>query len=92
MLNVIIFDQNVLVGNTNYSVRSINVTEGELTASSVDGERFGLMFAGVKDFNSYGFFWKFTSCVTYYIYVLMIDLLFCNIFNTILYCFPHAHD
>ena len=55
MPNVIIFDQNVLVGNTNYSVRSINVTEGELTASSVDGERFGLMFAGVKDFNSYGF-------------------------------------
>ena len=43
------------VGNTTFNVRSIKVTEGELTASTVNGERFGLMFAGVRDYESYGF-------------------------------------
>ena len=51
----IVFDENVTVGNTTFNVRSIKVTEGELTASTVNGERFGLMFAGVRDYESYGF-------------------------------------
>lgn len=38
-----------------YNVRSIRVAEGKLTASTVDGERFGLIFAGVSNYESYGF-------------------------------------
>ena len=37
----IVFEGNVLVGNTTYNVRSIKVSEGALTVSTVDGERFG---------------------------------------------------
>ena len=52
---VIIFEKSVFIGSNKYSVRSIKVAEGELTASSVNGERFGLMVVGVKVTNSYGF-------------------------------------
>nr|XP_022312564.1 IgGFc-binding protein-like isoform X2 [Crassostrea virginica] len=51
----VVFESNVFVGNGTYNVRSIRVTEGELTASTVDGERFELMFAGVTDYEAYGF-------------------------------------
>lgn len=51
----IVFEENVSTGNVTYNVRSIRVAEGELTASTVDGERFGLMFAGVTHHEAYGF-------------------------------------
>lgn len=51
----IVFEENVSTGNVTYNVKSIRVAEGELTASTVDGERFGLMFAGVTDYEAYGF-------------------------------------
>ena len=51
----IIFEKSVFIGNIKYSVRSIKVTEGELTTLSTDGEKFGLMVVGVKHANSYGF-------------------------------------
>lgn len=51
----IVFEENVSTGNVTYNVRSIRVSEGELTASTVDGEHFGLMFAGVTNFEAYGF-------------------------------------
>ena len=44
----IIFEADVFVGHTTYNVRSINVRERELTASSVNGEWFGLMFSGIS--------------------------------------------
>lgn len=53
--NDIVFEENVSAGNVRYNVRSIRVVEGELTASTVNGERFGLMFAGVTDYEAYGF-------------------------------------
>nr|XP_022312789.1 uncharacterized protein LOC111117854 [Crassostrea virginica] len=49
------FEDNVSVGNIKYNVRTVQVTDGELTASTVDGERFGLMFTGVTDYEAYGF-------------------------------------
>ncbi|XP_078327993.1 IgGFc-binding protein-like [Crassostrea virginica] len=49
------FEGNVIVGNIKYNVRTIQVTDGELTASTVDGERFGLMFTGVTYYEAYGF-------------------------------------
>ena len=57
MINIddIIFEADVFVGYTTYNVRSINVTEGELTASTVNGERFGLMFSGISYYEAYGF-------------------------------------
>lgn len=51
----IVFEENVSAGNVKYNVRSIRVVEGELTASTVNGERFGLMFAGVTAAEAYGF-------------------------------------
>ena len=57
MINIddIIFEADVFVGHTTYNVRSINVTEGELTASTVNGEQFGLMFSGISYYEAYGF-------------------------------------
>ena len=49
------FEGNVSVGNIKYNVRTVQVTDGELTASTVDGERFGLMFTGVTIDEAYGF-------------------------------------
>lgn len=51
----IVFEENVLVRNISYSVRSIRVAEGELTASTMNGDRFGLIFAGVTYYEAYGF-------------------------------------
>lgn len=51
----VVFEENVSNGNVTYNVRSIRVAEGELTASTVDGERFGLVFAGVTYYEAYGF-------------------------------------
>lgn len=51
----IVFEEDVSTGNDTYNVRSIRVPEGELTASTVNGERFGLMFAGITDYEAYGF-------------------------------------
>lgn len=51
----IVYEENVLAGNETYSVRSIRVEEGEFTAFTLDGENFGLMFAGVKQDEAYGF-------------------------------------
>lgn len=51
----IVFEENVSVRNITYSVRSIRVAEGELTASTMNGDRFGLIFAGVKYYKAYGF-------------------------------------
>ena len=71
--NDTIFKKSVFIGNNKYSVRSIKVTEGELTASSVDGEKFGLTFAGVRYFSSFGF--SGNSLLVYFYYYL-INLLF----------------
>lgn len=51
----IVFEENVSDGNVIYNVRSIRVVEGELTASTVNRERFGLMFDGAKKFAASGF-------------------------------------
>nr|XP_034319324.1 uncharacterized protein LOC105340230 [Crassostrea gigas] len=51
----IVFEEGVSAGNDTYNVRSICVPEGELTASTVNGQRFGLMFAGITDYEAYGF-------------------------------------
>lgn len=51
----IVFEENVSAGDVTYSVRTVRVVEGELTASTVNGERFGLMFAGVTEYEAYGF-------------------------------------
>lgn len=51
----VVFEENVSYGNVTYNVRSIRVVEGELTASTVNGERFGLVFAGVTYYEAYGF-------------------------------------
>lgn len=51
----IVFEENVSAGNLTYNVRSIRVVEGELTASTVDRECFGLMFAGVTEYEAYEF-------------------------------------
>lgn len=51
----IVFEENVSPGDVTYSVRTVRVLEGELTASTVNGERLGLMFAGVTEYEAYGF-------------------------------------
>lgn len=51
----IVFQENVSVHNITYNVKSIRVVEGELTASTVNRDRFGLIFAGVKSYKAYGF-------------------------------------
>lgn len=51
----IVFEENILASSVTYSVRTVRVVEGELTASTVNGERFGLMFAGVTEYEAYGF-------------------------------------
>lgn len=51
----IVFEDNVLVRNISYNVRTIRVTEGELTASTLNRERFGLTVAGVANLKAYGF-------------------------------------
>lgn len=51
----IVFEENISICNITYNVRSIRVAEGELTASTMNGDRFGLIFAGVTDYEAYGF-------------------------------------
>lgn len=51
----IVFEEDVPVGNLTYNVRTIQVPAGELTAYTVDEEKFGLMFAGVSHDEAYGF-------------------------------------
>lgn len=41
--------ENISTGNVTYNVRSMRVVEGELTASTVNGERLSLMITGVSD-------------------------------------------
>lgn len=43
----IVFQKNLSVGKVIYNVKTIRVVKGEGTASTLNGERFGLMFAGV---------------------------------------------
>lgn len=51
----IVFEEDVTAGNLTYNVRTIQVPAGELTAYTVDEEKFGLMFAGVSYYEAYGF-------------------------------------
>lgn len=51
----IVFEEDVPVGNLTYNVRTIHVPAGELTAYTVDDEKFGLMFVGVSIYKAYGF-------------------------------------
>lgn len=51
----IVFEGNVLAGNIKYSVRSIRVVEGVLTAFTLDGEQFGMLFSGVQTAKAYSF-------------------------------------
>lgn len=53
----IVFEENISIRNITYNVRSIHVrvAEGELTASTMNGDRFGLIFAGVTYYEAYGF-------------------------------------
>lgn len=51
----IAFEENVSVRNVSYNVRSIHVTEGELIASTSNGERFGLISSGVTFYKAYAF-------------------------------------
>lgn len=51
----IVFEEDVTAGNLTYNVRTIKVPSGELTAYTVDEEKFGLMFAGVSRYKAYGF-------------------------------------
>lgn len=51
----IVFEEDVTTGNVTYNVRTIQVPAGELTAYTVDEEKFGLMFAGVSSYEAYGF-------------------------------------
>lgn len=57
MINIedIIFEADIFVGHTTYNVRSIYMREGELTAYSVNDERFGLMFSGISYYEAHGF-------------------------------------
>lgn len=41
-------------GSVIYNVRSIRVVDGEVTTSTLNGDRFGLMFAGVAYYEAYG--------------------------------------
>ena len=51
----IVFESNLYANNFTYNVRVIKVREGELTASTVDGEQFGLICTGVASYEAYGF-------------------------------------
>lgn len=51
----VVFEKKVSIGTALYNVRIIKVGEGELTASSNNGEPFGLMFTGTKNYEAYGF-------------------------------------
>lgn len=51
----IVFEEDVEAGNLTYNVRTIKVPSGELTAYTVDEEKFGLIFAGVSYYEAYGF-------------------------------------
>lgn len=51
----IVFEGNVLAGKIKYSVRSIRVVEGVLTAFSLDGVKFGMLFSGVQIAKAYSF-------------------------------------
>nr|XP_022307178.1 IgGFc-binding protein-like [Crassostrea virginica] len=51
----ILFESNLYAITYIYNVRVIKVSEGELTASTVDGERFGLICNGVASAEAYGF-------------------------------------
>lgn len=42
-------------GSVIYNVRSIRVVDGEVATSTLNGDRFGLMFAGVAYYEAYGF-------------------------------------
>ncbi|XP_061187014.1 uncharacterized protein LOC133195169 [Saccostrea echinata] len=53
--SAIIFEETISTGNDTFNVRSITVTEGEVTVSTVNGRGFGLMFSGTKDYEAYGF-------------------------------------
>ena len=44
-----------MVGQEIYTVRSINLPEGEISVYTTQGERFGLTFAGVTEYEAYGF-------------------------------------
>lgn len=50
-----VFEEDVEAGNLTYNVRTIKVPSGELTAYTVEEEKFGLMFAGVSYYEAYGF-------------------------------------
>lgn len=45
----------MLVGSDFYNVRSIRVPEGEVTAFTLNGEVFGMVFTGVKEHEAYAF-------------------------------------
>lgn len=51
----IVFEKNVSAGSVIYNVRSIRVVDGEVTTSTLNGDRFGLMFAGLTYYEAYGF-------------------------------------
>lgn len=51
----IVFEENVSTGSTTFNVRLVRVLGGELTASTVNGKRFGLMIAGFSNYVAYGF-------------------------------------
>ncbi|XP_078330725.1 uncharacterized protein LOC144624693 [Crassostrea virginica] len=51
----IVFENKLFANTFTYNVRVIKVTEGELTASTVDGERFGLICTSVAYYEAYGF-------------------------------------
>ncbi|XP_078329764.1 IgGFc-binding protein-like isoform X2 [Crassostrea virginica] len=51
----IVFESNLYADTCTYNVRVIKVSEGELTASTVDGEPFGLICNGVAYYKAYGF-------------------------------------
>ena len=51
----IVFESSLNVNNFTYNIRVIKVNEGELTTSTVDGERFGLICTGSSIDEAYGF-------------------------------------
>lgn len=51
----IVFEENVSTGSTTFNVRLVRVLGGELTASTVNRKRFGLMIAGFSNYVAYGF-------------------------------------
>lgn len=51
----IVFEENVLAENITYIVKTIRVTEGFLTARTLDGEKFGMVFLGVHIAEAYSF-------------------------------------